>query len=225
MKSPFTGGLTRIVREPATFKYRGQSFEVTAPQYECLDTQRRFTTSAQDEEFIEEVQRLYRERNFVPSAEEVKATRAKYGLSAARMSALLGFGTNQYSRYETGEIPTESNGTLIWLASHPEVFELLVQHKAQSMRPRQLEQVQRRLAKLGAQPTATRQAAVQLALPLLTATFSQRVTAVPMQPEEKALKDVVERTTGQPVVLPSALELSETPKLALSGDYAYAMAA
>lgn len=75
MKSPFTCGVTRVVREAATFKYRGQSFEVAALQYECLDTQRRFTTTEQDEEFLEEVQRLYRERNFVPSPGEVNARR------------------------------------------------------------------------------------------------------------------------------------------------------
>ena len=166
--------MTRIVREPATFKYRGQSFEVASAQYECLDTQRRFTTTDQDEEFIAEVQRLYRERNFVPSKAEIKETRQRYGLSAARMSALLGFGTNQYSLYEAGEIPTESNGTLIWLASHPEVFGLLANHKAKSMHPRQLEQIQQRLTDLGV-PMVTRQANAQLSLAIMTATSPQRV--------------------------------------------------
>ena len=218
MKSPFTGGLTRIVHEAATFKYRGQSFEVGAAQYECLDTQRRFTTTEQDEAFLEEVQRLYRERNFVPSPDEVRATRQQYGLSAARMSALLGFGTNQYSRYEAGEIPTESNGTLVWLASHPEVFGLLVKHKARLLRPRQFEQMQRRLAKLGVPTGGVRPRGTQLALPLMTVTYQQTVPAAYGHAEKKNLKNVAQRPVGQQVP-------GEKPVLLKAGEYSFEMAA
>jgi putative zinc finger/helix-turn-helix YgiT family protein len=218
MKSPFTGGLTRIVHEAATFKYRGQSFEVGAAQYECLDTQRRFTTTEQDEAFLEEVQRLYRERNFVPSPDEVKATRQQYGLSAARMSALLGFGTNQYSRYEAGEIPTESNGTLVWLASHPEVFGLLVKHKARLLRPRQFEQMQRRLAKLGVPTGGVRPRGTQLALPLMTVTYQQTVPAAYGHAAEKNLKNVAQRPVGQQVP-------GVKPVLLKAGEYSFEMAA
>ena len=211
MKSPFTGGNVRVVHEPATFKYRGQCFEVAAPQYECLDTQRRFTTTEQDEAFVAEVQRLYRERNFVPSATEIKATRQQYGLSAARMSALLGFGTNQYARYEAGETPTESNGTLVWLASHAEVFGLLVRQKAKLLRPRQFEQVQRRLLKLGARTSEMGQpAASQLALPLMTILYNRPIPAALARSEEH-----------QQMAMSS---YPEEPSRA-AGDYSYAMAA
>lgn len=215
MKSPFTGGDVRLVHEPATFKYRGQAFEIAAPQYECLDTKRRFTTTEQDEAFVLEVQRLYRERNFVPTVAEVKATRQQYGLSAARMSALLGFGTNQYARYESGEIPTESNGTLVWLASHPQVFGLLAQHKSNLLRPRQFEQVQRRLLKLGAQKIESAKVKeTQLSLPLMTVMSGRPVPPVLVRSEENA----------QQVALPPLVEGPVVNALRV-GDYSYAMAA
>lgn len=221
MKSPFTGGPTRIVREPAPFKYRGQTFEVAAPQYECLETKRRFTTTDQDDEFVAEVQRLYRERNFVPSTPQVQATRAQYGLSAARMAALLGFGTNQYARYEAGEIPTESNGTLIWLASQPEVFSLLVQHKARLLRPRQLEQVQHRIAQLG----AARQPATLFHRPLMWASASRlRQPVAEQAPHQQATPPAA---APSPTVVLGAGAPANQPLAdqAVAGEYSYAMAA
>ena len=148
MKSPFTGGKTHIVLEPATFRFRNQDFEITVPQYECVDTKRRFTTGEQDDYFLAELHRQYRERNFIPAPEQIQITREQYSLSAARMSALLGMGTNQYARYEAGEMPTESNGTLLSLAARPEVFRSLVEAKRHLLKPRQLEKLILRLEEL-----------------------------------------------------------------------------
>ena len=46
----------------------------------------------------------------IPFPDEIKRVRELYGISALRMSKLLGFGDNQYRKYEEGEMPSVSNG-------------------------------------------------------------------------------------------------------------------
>ena len=43
------------------------------------------------------------------------------------MADILGFGTNQYRQYESGEIPSVSNGRLIMLAADPRDFIRMVE--------------------------------------------------------------------------------------------------
>ncbi len=42
------------------------------------------------------------------------------------MAEVLGFGTNVYRQYESGEVPNQSNARLIQLANDPEEFRKLV---------------------------------------------------------------------------------------------------
>jgi antibiotic biosynthesis monooxygenase (ABM) superfamily enzyme len=42
------------------------------------------------------------------------------------MSEILGFGTNSYRQYESGEVPSQSNARLIQLADDPHEFKKLV---------------------------------------------------------------------------------------------------
>lgn len=52
-----------------------------------------------------------------------KKIRRKYGLSKASMSKVLGFGVNQWRRYERGEIePKDSHSLLIRLIMDPKSF-------------------------------------------------------------------------------------------------------
>jgi transcriptional regulator with XRE-family HTH domain/uncharacterized phage-associated protein len=55
--------------------------------------------------------------------------REKYGLSAAKMSEVLGFGANTISSYEKGEIPNDSNATLLNIANEPEEFKSIILKK------------------------------------------------------------------------------------------------
>ena len=60
--------------------------------------------TALDTENMEQVYQQYRKRYGIPSAKEIMATRKRYGLSATRISEILGLGTNQYRLYESGEM-------------------------------------------------------------------------------------------------------------------------
>ncbi|NML41645.1 hypothetical protein HHL17_30955 [Chitinophaga sp. G-6-1-13] len=43
MKSPFTGGSTRLEKKPMTLEYRQESFDITYHYYVCEDTGEQFT--------------------------------------------------------------------------------------------------------------------------------------------------------------------------------------
>ncbi len=50
------------------------------------------------------------------------AIRKRYGISAQKMSLILGIGINQYRLYEQGEVPSVSNGRMIRSISNPKVM-------------------------------------------------------------------------------------------------------
>lgn len=126
MKSPFTGGSVELKKEKANLSFRKESFSVVYHYYECADTGESFTVDELDELNLSQVHNMYRFKYGIPFVEEIKALRHKYGLSAAKMSDVLGFGTNVYRQYEAGEMPTVANGRLIKLAEDPEEFRRLV---------------------------------------------------------------------------------------------------
>jgi len=126
MKSPFTGGETELVRETKTLEFRKESFEITHHSYRCVDTGEYYTTEELDQVNITQVHNKYREKHNIPFPDQVISIRDKYGLSATKMSEILGFGVNTYRNYEGGEVPQASNAKLIKLASNPEEFKSLV---------------------------------------------------------------------------------------------------
>jgi uncharacterized phage-associated protein len=73
----------------------------------------------------------YRAKYGIPFTDEIVATRARYGVSAAKMSAILGIGTNQWRLYESGEVPSVSNGRMIRSIMNPKVFLDLVESARQ----------------------------------------------------------------------------------------------
>jgi transcriptional regulator with XRE-family HTH domain len=91
-----------------------------------VDTGEYFTNEVLDRINIRQVHNQYREKHHIPFPDQIRATRDKYGLSATKMSEILGFGVNTYRNYEKGEVPQASNGKLIRMAANPEDFKNLV---------------------------------------------------------------------------------------------------
>src|SRR5690606_21182393 len=78
-----------------------------------------------DDRNMIQVYNQYRERHHLPYPDEIRAIREKYGLTATKMSEVLGFGVNGYRNYETGDIPSKSNANLIKVAADPVQFKKL----------------------------------------------------------------------------------------------------
>lgn len=81
-----------------------------------------WTTTEIDVVNYAQVYNRYRALHGVPFPGEISALRAYYGVSAAMMSEIMGFGTNQWRLYETDEVPSESNARAICAIRNKSVF-------------------------------------------------------------------------------------------------------
>lgn len=124
MNSPFTGKKMKLVVRPSTIAIRKEHFAVMHQVWQCVDTGEEFEYDVDGT--IEQAKNQYRCKYNLPFPEEIQSIREQYGISAAKMSAVLRFGINQYKQYESGELPSESNASLIFLAKHPADFCQLV---------------------------------------------------------------------------------------------------
>ena len=71
---------------------------------------------------MNQVYNQYRDKFNIPFPDEIMLIREKYGLSAIKMSEILGFGINSYRQYEAGEMPSVANAKLIQMADDPKKF-------------------------------------------------------------------------------------------------------
>ena len=126
MKSPFTGKDMRIVKEWRTMSFRKDEFKLLFHSYKCEDTGEQFEDDAFAQLNYNQLVNQYRVKYSIPFPEQIISIREKYALSAAKMSEILGFGTNGYRQYEGGEVPNHSNAKLIQLAEDPHEFKKLV---------------------------------------------------------------------------------------------------
>ena len=113
MKSPLTGGKVKEVSTTEVKEFRKEKFRVHVRYYICEDTGEQFTTTEQDSLQFNDLYSQYRIRHGIPFPDEIKEIRTRYGLNYSQITRILGFGANQYAKYENGEVPSESNGKMI----------------------------------------------------------------------------------------------------------------
>ena len=92
-----------------------------------------WTTTEMDEANIFQVYNQYRIKHGIPFPDEIAGIMEHYGLSAAKMSQILGFGINQYRMYEDGEVPSVSNARTIIAAREKDVFMSFVEASKSEM--------------------------------------------------------------------------------------------
>lgn len=127
MKSPFTGGNVVLHSEKRTAVFRKEKFEYTFLSYQCVDTHELFTTTELDTANTMQIYNQYRTKYGIPFPDEIRSIRRKYGLSATKMSVILGFGENQYRLYENGDMPSLTNGRILKTIQVPAVFATFVE--------------------------------------------------------------------------------------------------
>ncbi len=133
MKSPFTGKEMTRMYEKRTWNFRGEKYEYMHVSWRCEDTGEVFTTDESDTVGYVQATNQYREKYGVPYTDEIIEVRQKYGISAAKMSQVLGIGVNQYRLYEQGEVPSVSNGRMIRSIMNPEVMLQMVDSSANEL--------------------------------------------------------------------------------------------
>ena len=122
MNSPITGKPMVRLHERRTLSFRKEDFEIDFLYWFCADSGEKFEDEAMSDANFNQVQNQYRAKHNLPFADEIKQIRQQYGVSAKKMSLILGFGDNQYRQYEADEMPSISNGRLIMQASEPTNF-------------------------------------------------------------------------------------------------------
>ncbi|MET4082851.1 putative zinc finger/helix-turn-helix YgiT family protein [Pedobacter sp. UYP30] len=122
MKSPISGKEMKLTKERRSMDFRKEKIEIVFHFYKCEDSEEQFTTTAIDEVNMNQVYNQYRDRFNITFPDEISRIREKFGLSAAKMSEILGFGVNSYRKYEAGEMPSIANGKLIQMVNEPKFF-------------------------------------------------------------------------------------------------------
>lgn len=123
MKSPFTGKEMILTKEKGIeLEFRKEKFEIVYHSYLCPNTGERLTTEELDRINLSQVHNQYRVKYGIPFPEEIRKIREQYDVSASKMSEILGLGANSYRLYESGEIPSISNGRLILGVKDPKYF-------------------------------------------------------------------------------------------------------
>ena len=106
--------------------FRKEEFRILYHYYLCEDSGEEFTDEELDNLNVVQAYNQYRTRYNLPFPDEIREIREQYGVSAAKMAEILGFGVNIYRYYESGEVPSISNGRLIQLVKDPLEFKKLV---------------------------------------------------------------------------------------------------
>lgn len=127
MKSPITGKEMILKKEKRSLVFRKEEFPVAYHYYLCKDSGEQFTSNELDETNMKQIYNQYRDKYNLPFPEDIVEIREKYGVSATKMSEILGFGVNSYRNYESGEVPSLANARLIQLANDPKKFKELVE--------------------------------------------------------------------------------------------------
>ncbi len=122
MKSPFTGKEMKRVYEKRTWNFRGEQYKYEHILWLCEDSGEQFTDDESDTAGFIQITNQYRAKYGIPYTDEIIAARQRYGISAAKMSLILGIGINQYRLYEQGEVPNVSNGRMIRSIMNPKVM-------------------------------------------------------------------------------------------------------
>ena len=136
-----TGKPLRVVYEPDTIKYRGEDFDCMYITFRDDELDEGYTTTESDGVWWNQVTNQYREKHGIPYQDEIIALRERYGVSAAKMALILGFGTNQYRLYEEGEVPSESNGKMIRSAMNPRTFMELLKSSRHQLSEREFAKI------------------------------------------------------------------------------------
>lgn len=104
-----------------------------------------WTTTELDETNIFQVYNQYRAKHRIPFPDEIIGIRNHYGLSAAKMSQILGFGINQYRMYEDGEVPSISNARTIIAAREKDVFMSFVEASKSDLGEKEYSRIKKKI--------------------------------------------------------------------------------
>src|SRR5688500_14630855 len=117
-----------IVRDTENEEYtvRGLKVSIAVEVEICSESKHVMYDAARDASLIEKAYAKYRHERDLLSPEEIKKTRARYGLSQSAFAALLGMSEATINRYEAGALQDEAHDIMIRFCSRSENMQELV---------------------------------------------------------------------------------------------------
>lgn len=100
---------TKIMKTKEIFTVRNEEIEVEANFRFDLESGEKVSDNYLDNLAIQKAFKIYREKNNILTEEDLKEIRKKYRLSQRVFAKLTGIGAATIARYETGQIPTNTN--------------------------------------------------------------------------------------------------------------------
>lgn len=107
-----------------------------------------WTTTELDVVNTSQVYNQYRVRHGIPFPDEISDLRKYYGLSALKMSEILGLGANQYRHYEGGEMPSASNARIMIAIRDKNTFLDFLEASTQLIGDREYAKIRKRIVGL-----------------------------------------------------------------------------
>jgi uncharacterized phage-associated protein/transcriptional regulator with XRE-family HTH domain len=135
----------RLEKKLEKLEFRKEEFTIVYHHLIDTKTGEAFTNDELDNLNLAQVHNQYRSKYGIPFTDEMKAIREQYGLSASKMSEILGLGPNVYRNYEHGEIPSLSTGRLIQLIKDPEEFKKLIELSKNDLEKNELERIHKKV--------------------------------------------------------------------------------
>lgn len=132
-------------RRSASFEFRRESFQIIYHTWVDNDSGEEFTTLVLDELNQAQIHNQYRSKYGIPFIDEIKMIRDQYGLSASKMSEILGLGPNVYRNYENGEMPSIATGRLIQFAKDPMEFKKLIELSSNELEAPELDRISKKV--------------------------------------------------------------------------------
>ena len=146
MKLNTTNGNLILKKQVRSFDFRKEPFYITYHTWADTDSGEGFTNLELDELNQAQVHNQYRSKYGIPFIDELKMIREQYGLSASKMSEILGLGPNVYRNYENGEMPSITTGRLIQLAKDPLEFQKLIKLSSNELDKQEIERINKKVA-------------------------------------------------------------------------------
>ena len=147
MKMKRPEGKVTLNKKPMRLEFRKEPFQVMYHTWVDHETGEEFTTSELDELNLAQVHNQYRSKHSIPFVDEIRMIREQYGLSASKMSEVLGLSANVYANYENGEMPSNTTGKLIQLVKDPDEFTKLIELSVNEFEEKELEKIKHSVRK------------------------------------------------------------------------------
>lgn len=148
IECPMCDGTASLKSEKKKRTFRKEEFDITEFFYLCEKCSEEFTTTETDEVNTSQVYNQYREKYNIPFPGQLTEIKNDYGLNSTNFAKLLGFGVNQFSNYEKGEVPNQSNATLLSMCMEPAEMLKIVKKKQEILSGSQYKKVCKRLDEL-----------------------------------------------------------------------------